>query len=169
MDDLIDRLDRFPVVVAALCGKLTSEQARWRARPDAWSLLEIVAHLEEEERRDFRVRIERTLRDSLEAWPPIDPPAWVREHDYQAQDLRDVLRRFALERASSLFWLRDLRSPDWNAAHEHPTLGRLRAGDLLAAWCAHDALHLKQLARWTYERTLADAAPFRADYAGPWT
>lgn len=169
MRELVDRLERFPLVLAALCGRVGSEAARWRARPDSWSLLEIVAHLEEEERRDFRVRIERTLRDPREPWPPIDPQAWVRDHAYQERDLNEVLRQFALERQSSVFWLRELPAPDWSAVHEHATLGPLRAGDLLVSWCAHDALHLRQLARWTYERTLADAAPYRADYAGPWT
>jgi hypothetical protein len=166
---LIDRLERFPVVLTALCGALTSEQARWRARPDTWSLLEVVGHLEEEERRDFRPRLESTLRAPAEAWAPIDPLAWVREHAYQQRELVELLREFALERARSVLWLRELAAPDWDAAHEHPRLGRLRAGDLLTAWTVHDALHLRQVTRWTYERTLADAAPYEGAYAGPWS
>ena len=168
MQALVDRLERFPVTLTALCKDLSNEEARWRPRPDAWSLLEVVGHLEEEERRDFRPRLESTLRAPAEPWAPIDPPAWVREHAYQERDLRELLREFALERASSVFWLRELEAPDWDAAHEHPTLGSLRAGDLLTSWAVHDALHLRQLTRWTYLRTLADAGPYEGTYAGPW-
>lgn len=168
MEPLIARLEGFPAVLAALTAQLGPEDARWRPRPEAWSTLEVLGHLEEEERRDFRPRIESTLRDALEPWAPIDPQAWVREHAYQERDPASVLRAFALERAHSVHWLRGLGAPDWNAAHEHPRLGRLRAGDLLAAWAAHDALHLRQLARLAYDRTAAQAGVFALDYAGPW-
>lgn len=169
MQALIARLDHFPVVLVALCGNLSTQGARWRPRLSAWSILEVLGHLEEEERRDFRPRIESTLRDPLEPWAPIDPETWVREHGYQERDLAAVLREFTLERARSVHWLRALAAPDWEAAHEHPRLGRLRAGDLLAAWAAHDALHLRQLARRMHEGVVADAGAFHVDYAGPWT
>lgn len=165
---LVERLERFPPVLVALCGHLTQQAARWRPRPGAWSALEVLGHLEEEERRDFRPRIESTLRDPRAAWAPIDPQSWVVEHAYQERDLSAVLRAFALERAHGVQWLRSLESPDWEAAHEHPRLGRLRAGDLLAAWTAHDALHLRQLTRLVYDGTIADAAPYDCSYAGPW-
>lgn len=169
MEALFARLEHFPVVLLAVCENLTTQSARWRPRPDAWSVLEVLGHLEEEERRDFRPRIESLLRDPLEPWAPIDPEGWVREHDYQQRDLAAVLREFTLERARSVHWLRCLVAPDWEAAHEHPRLGRLRTGDLLAAWAAHDALHLRQLARRMYENTAAEAGAFSVEYAGRWT
>lgn len=167
--ELVARLESFPPVVLALCGGLTTQTARRRPRPEAWSALEVLGHLEEEERRDFRARIESTLRDPLEPWAPIDPQAWVREHAYQERDLAGVLREFAAERARSVRWLRGLVAPDWEAAHEHPRLGRLRAGDLLAAWAAHDALHLRQLTRLMYESIVAEAGSWSVQYAGPWS
>jgi hypothetical protein len=166
---LVERLERFPPVLLALCGPLTPQAARWRPRPGAWSALEVLGHIEEEERRDFRPRIESTLRDPREPWAPIDPQAWVREHAYQERDQALVLREFAQERAHSVQWLRSLDAPDWDAAHDHPSLGRLRAGDLLAAWTAHDALHLRQLTRLLYEGVVVDADPYTCSYAGPWT
>ncbi|MCP4798050.1 MAG: DinB family protein, partial [Phycisphaeraceae bacterium] len=49
-----------------------------------------------------------------------------------------------------------------------PRSGSLRAGDLLAAWCAHDALHLRQLARRLHELTVVRGGGFDAGYAGDW-
>ncbi|HXD96773.1 MAG TPA: hypothetical protein VN646_09545 [Candidatus Acidoferrum sp.] len=52
-------------------------------------------------------------------------------------------------------------------AAERPGGGALSGLDLLAAWVAHDRLHLAQLAA-TLARGWADRwAPLRVDYAGP--
>jgi hypothetical protein len=51
--------------------------------------------------------------------------------------------------------------------HQHPGLGALRAGDLLAAWCAHDLLHLRQLANVRLALLEQDAAPYSLRYAAP--
>ena len=42
----------------------------------------------------------------------------------------------------------------------------MAAGDLLAAWVAHDLLHIRQIARIQYEHARALAAPYKMDYAG---
>ena len=68
----------------------------------------------------------------------------------------------------SLEWLRGLSRPDWDAAYTHPKLGVIRAGDLLASWCAHDVLHLRQMARWHWRRLQDAAGPFGTGYAGQW-
>jgi len=73
---------------------------------------------------------------------------------------------FLAERAKSLDWLRGLAAPDWSRAHVHPRLGSMAAGDLLAAWVAHDLLHVRQIARIRYEHVRMLAAPYRMDYAG---
>ncbi|MBK7403801.1 MAG: hypothetical protein IPJ41_04000 [Phycisphaerales bacterium] len=61
-----------------------------------------------------------------------------------------------------------LAKVDWNRAYHHPKLGSLRAGDLLAAWAAHDALHLRQIAKRMHELASHDAPGFDAAYAGEW-
>ncbi|NUP91044.1 MAG: DinB family protein, partial [Candidatus Sumerlaeia bacterium] len=50
--------------------------------------------------------------------------------------------------------------------HRHPKAGPLRAGDLLAAWAAHDALHLRQIAKRLLDLARRDAGGFKTDYAG---
>ena len=166
-ESLVASLARFPSVIRGLLEGRDDEALRWRPREGAWSLLEILGHVEEEERRDFRPRIERTLADPIVPWDGIDPEAWVREHGYQEADPAVLLDAFEAGRAKSVAWLEGLAGADWSRAYEHPTLGALRAGDLLASWCAHDMLHLRQIATRLHQLHGRDAAPFDAGYAGP--
>ncbi|HMC11612.1 MAG TPA: DinB family protein, partial [Pirellulaceae bacterium] len=63
----------------------------------------------------------------------------------------DVVNRFCKLRDESLSWLRSMEQPDWNQTHNHPQHGPFRAGDILAAWAAHDYFHLRQIAKRMYE------------------
>jgi hypothetical protein len=63
--------------------------------------------------------------------------------------------------------LRSLAAPDWQAARTHPVAGTLHAGDLMAAWVAHDLLHIRQIAELPHAYLAVVAAPYRTEYAGP--
>jgi hypothetical protein len=165
---LIERLDAGAAALAGVTAGLSDSQAAWRPAPDQWSLLEIACHLLDEEREDFRVRLDYTLHRPGEPWPSIDPTGWVRAHDYAGRAFAPTMAAFADERRRSLAWLRGLENPDWDAGYAHPKLGVIRAGDLLASWCAHDVLHLRQMARWHWRRLQDSAGPFGTDYAGQW-
>ncbi|MBU1073451.1 DinB family protein, partial [bacterium] len=108
-----------------------------------------------------------TLEDPTVAWPPIDPPARVVERGYNAREPVEALAGFRTERAGSLVWLAGLDAGALDLAYRHPKLGDLRAGDLLAAWAAHDLLHLRQLANTLLDVLGEDAAPFSTRYAMP--
>ena len=108
-----------------------------------------------------------TLEDPSAPWPSIDPEGWARERDYRSRLLADVVEDFRREREASLAWLRALTEADWRRAYEHPKLGVLRAGDLLAAWAAHDLLHLRQLAGIRLALVEHAAEPFTTRYAMP--
>lgn len=166
-DDLIAALRRQSVTIPALFEGLSDEEARWRPAPGKWSLLEILNHLCDEERDDFRKRIELTLAGAGEPWPPIDPEGWVTSRDYQSRDLAASLADLRTERAASLRWLDSLTAPDWDRAHEHGSLGPLRAGDLLASWVAHDLLHTRQVMNTRVAFIEATAAPYSMRYAAP--
>ena len=167
-DFLIDRLAAGAPAVSALVAGLPAVEASRRTDPARWSVLEILCHLRDEEREDFRVRIEYTLHRPGDSWPGIDPQGWVSARNYAAADPATALAEFLSAREDSLRWLRGLAEPCWQAAYEHPSLGRLTAGDLLASWTAHDLLHLRQLAGAIFGLTAAGAAPHGTDYAGQW-
>ena len=66
---IIDRLDPTPHALEALLAELSDADARWKPPSGAWSIVEVVNHMADEDAEDFRARLERTLRDPMEAWP----------------------------------------------------------------------------------------------------
>jgi hypothetical protein len=127
----------------------------------------VVNHLHDEEREDFRLRLDYCLNHPGEAWPRIDPKGWVTQRDYNSRDLEHSLGSFLEERQRSLVWLATLGEPDWNAVQTAP-FGEIRTGDMLAAWVAHDLLHLRQLVELHRAYTLQDVSPYDVGYAGEW-
>jgi len=154
----------------ALCDLYTDvsvEQSRWRPAAEKWSLLEILCHLGDEEREDFRQRVRLTLEDPSVDWPPIAPQGWVNVRSYNERDLAGALADFERERVASLDWLRGLEAPSWENARRHPVAGSLRAGDLLASWVAHDLLHMRQIVSTRLAYLNEKAAPYSTAYALP--
>ncbi|MSP63219.1 MAG: hypothetical protein EXR72_23340 [Myxococcales bacterium] len=100
-------------------------------------------------------------------WPPIDPQGWVTERSYNDRRLDASLARFVDERYRSVAWLRGLAGVKLDRVYTHPTVGPIKAGDLLHAWLAHDLIHIRQLTRLHYRWLKRSAAPYRLDYAGP--
>ncbi len=168
LEPILERMERFPGAVTTLLHGTSPEDARWRPPGGQWSLIEIVEHLVDEEREDFRQRLRLTLEDPSTPWPPIDPEGAPAARGYQERDLTQSLANLMLERAESVAWLRGLESPSWECAHEHPVIGALRAGDLLLSWAAHDALHLRQIAARLLALAERDAQGYTGRYAGPW-
>jgi hypothetical protein len=164
----IRRLETFPAAVRAAVRGVTAEEARYKPATGAWSILEIINHLGDEEVEDFRTRLELTQRDPAAPWPGIDPEGWAVKRAYNTRDLEESVARFERERSTSVAWLKGLRSPDWNVAYLHPRHGPIRAGDLLASWGAHDALHLRQIAKRLFELASRDLPGFVTRYAGEW-
>lgn len=143
------------------------EQARWRPDPSSWSIVEVINHLLDEERLDFRVRLDIILHFPDNPWPPIDPKGWVIEGNYQQRDLDDSFAKFLTERRNSLNWVEKLESPNWDAVYT-TSFGTMKAGDILCAWVAHDLLHMRQLIELHYAYLATTTKPFSMEYAGEW-
>jgi len=141
--------------------------AHRRPDPDRWSIVEILGHLADEEREDFRLRLDLTLHHPNEPWPALDPRRRVADLDFNGRPLPTALDDFLAERRRSIEWLASLQDPAWDQGRNHPSAGRLTAGDLLASWLAHDLLHIRQLARTLWHHIGLLAPDRRVDYAGP--
>jgi hypothetical protein len=173
LERIIERMSVFPSALSCAVMGVSGEEARYKpAHPryaaGAWSMLEIVNHLVDEEVEDFRTRVELTLTDPAQPWPKIDPEGVAVSRRYNERDMDDSIARFISERGRSIAWLRTLRNPDWDRAHTHPEFGPIRAGDLMASWPAHDALHLRQISKRLYELAVRDGAGYSVRYAGEW-
>jgi len=146
---------------------ISDKQARWKPAPEKWSMLEVVNHLCDEERYDFRARLDLTLNQPEREWPPIDPIGWVTSHRYMQQDFNESGINFLAERAESINWLQSLKSRAWDNVHNHPKIGPIKAGDLLASWLTHDFLHIRQLANLNVLYMEILAKPYSVRYASP--
>lgn len=166
-NQMIDALECTGRALLALAASATPEEMRLRPAAGKWSMLEILCHLIDEERDDFRLRVRSTLEDPARSWPPIHPEDWARDRDYNARPAAAMRDEFERERAISMAWLRGLRAPDWEQHRVHPSLGPLRAGDLLASWVAHDVLHLRQMAAARVAHLETVSAPYSTRYAQP--
>ena len=170
---IVDRLERFGKAFSGIASVATEADARWKPPSGAWSILEIVSHLADEEVDDFRTRVRLTQEDPAAPWPGIDPEGRARERKYNERVLRESVDRFVRERAESVAWLRSLIASgkaDWKVEHLHPRFGPISAGTLLISWAAHDSLHMRQIAKRLYELAGRDggADGFKTAYAGDW-
>ncbi len=168
LQDVVRReLARGTEAIRGLVAGVTAEEARVRPAPDAWSILEVACHLLDEEREDFRPRLDLVLHRPDEPWARIDPAGWVTARRYNERDLDDTMAGFLAERERSLTWLAGLSAPDWSREYRAP-FGPITAGALLASWAAHDLLHGRQLLELRRARLLSLTAPHSTQYAGDW-
>ena len=164
---LLSELATGPAIVRALTGGVPRQDLLQRPAPEEWCMLEVVCHLLHEERRDFRPRLDATLHHPDQPWPDSDWDGWMAPYQAQPPALDASLEAWEDERQRSLAWLRSLDAPNWDVTHQ-ASWGPIRAGDVLAAWAAHDILHQRQLVRLRFGRIVALAAPYGVRYAGEW-
>ena len=164
---LIEQLEINSRRIQAMVEGVSDEQAHWKPDAASWSILEVVNHLYDEERQDFRVRLDIILHRPGEAWPPIDPQGWVTERQYNQRNFEQSIENFLSERRDSLKWLKDLRGEDFTTSVPTPW-GSITAGDMFASWITHDSLHMRQLVELIHAWIVRISEPYSGDYAGEW-
>lgn len=167
MKEIIEELDRNKECIVNLLGGLTEHQINWKPDENSWCLLEVICHLYDEEQLDFRARFSHILESPEQAMSPINPPAWIIEHDYMGQNFEEKLQGWKKEREHSLDWLKSLVDPDLTKTYLHPKLGPMSAKFMLSNWLAHDYLHLRQILKlkYAYLERMKGTPLF---YAGDW-
>ena len=166
-DQIIQRLEsNRPVFQSLLLGK-EADEYKWKPDENSWSLLEIICHLYDEEREDFRTRVKNTLMSPHLQPPSIDPQGWVVQRKYEEQPFGEKLEAFLLERTTSIQWLKSLENAPWDNIYVHPRAGKISAYDFLVNWLAHDYHHIRQINRRQYEY-LKEKSRVNLGYAGDW-
>lgn len=166
-ETLYQELAHGPEIVRTLVAGVSLQEARFKPSPETWSILEVVCHLYDEEREDFRQRLDIILHRPADPWPPIDPVGWVTARSYNTRDLSEMLESFQVEREKSLAWLKGLAQVDLEAECR-TSFGSMKAGDMLSSWVAHDNLHTRQLVELRRARLENLTAPYDIRYAGDW-
>lgn len=155
-------------VICALTANVSQEEAQFKPTPETWSMLEVVCHLYDEEREDFREHLDFVLhRQDRGSWKRIDPQGWIVSRKYNEQNFVEMETKFLEERKKSLDWLIDLSEADWEITSVTP-FGNISAGDVLVSWAAHDNLHIRQLVELKRSQMEQAARPYSLRYAGDW-
>lgn len=164
---IISQLERNRAVFVQLLQNASEEEYRWRYHPEKWCLLEIICHLVDEEKEDFRTRLKLVLESPESNPPSINPVGWVSERNYMAQDYQVKVQEFANEREISFDWLKSLNSPPLQNEYPHPKLGPMSGNLYLSNWLAHDYMHIRQITRTQYYY-LQHISGQDLQYAGTW-
>lgn len=75
--------------------------------------------------------------------------------------------RFLAERKKSMKWLKGLSDANWDTAYTSE-YGSISARQMLAAWIAHDNLHIRQLVELRRHRIEQMNGSSDLKYAGDW-
>ena len=164
---LYQELENSTEIIRALLSGITQAEAQLKPSPDSWSILEVVCHLCDEEREDFREHLDWILHRQRETWHLIDPQSWVLERKYNEQNFVKTQENFFTERAKSMEWLTTLSQADWTTSHKSQYLS-MSAGDMFGSWVAHDNLHIRQLVELRRARIERIVQPYETQYAGDW-
>ena len=163
----IQELSKNRNVFETLLTGLSKEEYLWKQSSAKWCLLEIICHLFDEEREDFRARTKSVLETPSKTLTPFDPMEWVLQRNYIKMDYNTVLTGFLKERRHSVVWLQSLQSPKWENAFLHPKLGSMSANLFLSNWLAHDYLHIRQIIKLKFDY-LKEISGEKLNYAGDW-
>lgn len=162
-------------MIRALVKDIDQEQAQVKPDAESWSILEVICHLYDEEREDFREHLDFIVSTSLNAslhrqdeeWHVIDPQRWVTERKYNEQNFGEMQEKFFAERERSLEWLNGLSETDWDTTYTSE-YGSVSAGEMFSSWVAHDNLHIRQLVELRRARIERITQPYPIGYAGDW-
>lgn len=167
MKFVLDQLKQNKNVFIGLFKDVDKDMYLWKQTPEKWCLLEIVCHLYDEEREDFRFRTHWVFTNPNKIAPPIKPVEWVTERKYIEQDYNTMLLKFIKERENSIKWIESLQNPAWQNSFVHPKVGVLTAKHFYDNWLAHDYLHIRQITKLKFDY-LNHLSGEDLNYAGTW-
>jgi hypothetical protein len=161
--DGIAVLERTPAVFRTLLAGLPEVWITADEGPETFSPFDNVGHLIQGERSDWIPRARLILAQEAERrFAPFDRFAQAGEN--AGKSMSALLDEFTALRAENLATLRSWRLSARELAldGEHPALGQVTLGQLLATWVAHDLGHLAQTARVMAKRHRDAVGPWRA-------
>ena len=164
-NQIINELLNNQTILEAQLHSKSKNEYLFKPSPDKWCMLEVLCHLVDEEKEDFRTRVEYVLRDPSEKLPMFDPTEWPMSRNYLGQNYETKLTELLAERKKSITWLKSLVDPKWDNAYKHPKVGPMSAEFFLANWLAHDYIHIRQINRLAFEY-LQDQSGIDLSYAG---
>lgn len=135
-----------PQTIATLISGVPAQQLKTRPAPERWSVVEIIAHMAEDELSSswrYRQMIEHNGAPLL----GFDQDLWAKLGDYQSWQPQEALAMYRLLREANLRLLEKLTPEQWESAGVHAERGPLTVRQLARHMAAHDINHIKQIER----------------------
>jgi DinB superfamily len=161
LDDAVAVLERTPASLSALLEGLPEAWVRATEGDATWSPYDVIGHLIHGERTDWIPRARHILASETRPFDPFDRTAQFTESE--GKSLRDLLATFAELRRENVAVLVALNLTDRDLGREgqHPELGEVTLGQLLATWVVHDLDHVAQIARTMSKVYMDEVGPWR--------
>jgi len=135
-----------PTQLADLIAGLSAEQLAFRPADGNWSIVEILAHLADDEIATYWRYRQMVEHDGVQL-SGFDQELWARLGNYQTWGSDEALALFRLLRNANLRLLESLSAEQWQRSGHHAERGRLTVADLARHMAAHDINHLRQIKR----------------------
>jgi DinB superfamily len=122
-----------PRTLARLIEGIPEERLRRRPAPKKWSVVEILAHLAEDE-LSSSWRYRQMIEHNGEKLLGFDRDEWARLGDYSSWTASDALEMFRLLRQANLRMLSRLSPEEWERTGVHAERGKLMCASLRITW-----------------------------------
>jgi hypothetical protein len=166
MDDILAKakavLSTTPNRWLILVDHLPAELLETAPAEGEWPAVACLRHLIATEQRLYPPRVRAFLegRD----FEPFNPNA--EGQDKTEPTPRELVEEFAATRVKSLALLDTLSDDDLSRTATHPDLGRVKLGDMLHAWAAHDLMHTRQAEQAIMQPFVMGCGPWQRYFTG---
>ena len=146
MTDTLAEQRAAPATLAQLISGVPEDALHRRPAPGKWSVVEIIAHMAEDELTSswrYRQMIEHDGLPLL----GFDQELWARLGDYSSWTARDALDMYRLLRLANVALLSRLTAAEWDRSGNHAERGRITVRSLAAHMAGHDRNHIEQIKR----------------------
>lgn len=142
---LIPGLKLSPDVFKRIIDRIPDDKLDVPTHPDRFTPREIIAHMADWEpiMRDERMKC--ALDRPGETFEAYDEGQRAIDQKYIELDVNEQLRKFAMERAETVAWVRKVPTEAWDNVAHHPEAGDMRLSEIVNMIVGHDMYHLEQL------------------------
>jgi len=147
----------FGALLDALEG-VTPDELDWRPAPEAWSVRDVVHHLEDAELTGA-VRLRRLLTEAAPFLPAFDEEVYRRRLAYAARPIEHALHAVRAAHGTTAELLDRLTPGDWARAGTHSEEGPYPLTRWLAFHAAHTHEHAAQIRQLRLARVGAAPPP----------
>ena len=143
----LDAAEKSPKQIAAAVSGLPEKILRYKAAPDKWCILEILAHLADMEIL-YAYRMRQMIADQKPVLAVIDQDDWARNLGYKEESPAELVALYGLNRYHTLQLLRRLKVEDLKKSAYPPDLQKdVTLEKYVEMMSGHGANHLQQIER----------------------